>query len=254
MEKKAALRAVIQAGGKGMRLRPYTTIIPKPLMPVDDMPILEVVVRQLAHHGIRRITITTGHLAHLMQAFFGDGRKWGVEIDYVMEPRPLGTVGAVKLVRGLDEPFLMMNGDLLTDIDYSDLFAFHRKRRRPFTVATYRKRVPIDLGVIDLDGDDEVVGFREKPTLEVSVSMGIYVLEPSLLKVIPSRRAFGFDDLMHLSLKKAAPPAIYRFSGRWLDIGRPSDYEVAALELQKHRAAFLPGEKADGKPARRGRA
>ena len=234
------MRAVIQAGGKGARLRPYTTVIPKPLMPVDDMPILEVVIRQLAHHGIRRITITTGHLSHLLHAFFGDGRNWGVEIDYVVEPKPLGTVGAVKLVKDLRQPFLMMNGDLLTDIDYSDLLAFHRKRKRAFTIATYRKPVPVDLGVIELNGRNEVTAFREKPTLEVNVSMGIYVFEPSLLELVPSGRYFGFDDLMARTLKRGIKPAIYRFNGRWLDIGRPSDYEVATAELQKHRSRFLP--------------
>jgi NDP-mannose synthase len=235
------VRAVIQAGGKGMRLRPYTTVIPKPLMPVDDMPILEVVIRQLAHHGIKRITITTGHLSHLLQAFFGDGRRFGVTIDYVSEPKPLGTVGAVKLVPGLDDTFLMMNGDLLTDIDYSHLLAFHRRKKRLFTVATYKKPVPIDLGVIDFDAKGEVVAFREKPILEVSVSMGIYVLEPRALDLVPRGRYFGFDDLMTKALRKGAPPAIYHFRGRWLDIGRASDYEMASAELQKHRARFLPG-------------
>ncbi len=234
------MRAVIQAGGRGMRLRPYTTVIPKPLLPVDDMPILEVVIRQLAHHGIRRITITTGHLAHLVEAFFGDGRRWGVQIDYVFEQRPLGTVGAVKLVRELEDTFLMMNGDLLTDIDYTDLVSFHRRHRRPFTVAAYRKPVSIDLGVIELDSQGQVVAFREKPTLEVTVSMGIYVLEPQALRLVPSGRHFGFDDLMTRALDRGIPPGIYLFAGKWLDIGRPSDYEVATAELQRHRARFLP--------------
>jgi NDP-mannose synthase len=244
------VRAVIQAGGKGTRLRPYTTIIPKPLMPVDDMPILEVVIRQLAHHRIRRITITTGHLAHLIRAFFGDGRRWGVSIDYVLESKPLGTVGAVRLVPGLDETFLMMNGDLLTDIDYSDLLSFHRRNKRSFTVATYLKPVPIDLGVMDLDARGEVLAFREKPTIKVNVSMGIYVLEPQALALVPRGRYFGFDDLIAKAMARGVKPAIYRFAGRWLDIGRPSDYEVATAELQKRRARFLP-RASPGKPAHR---
>jgi NDP-sugar pyrophosphorylase family protein len=210
-------------------------------MPVGDMPVLEVVLRQLEYYGVRRVTITTGHLAHLIQAFFGDGSRWGLTIDYVTETRPLGTVGAVRLVRDLDEAFLMMNGDLLTSLDYGKLYRYHRRQRAPFTVATYQKAVPIDLGVIDLDARNRVRGFREKPTLEVNVSMGIYVLEPEALKLIPAGRYFGFDDLMRAALARGTPPAIYRFDGSWYDIGRPSDYEVASAELARHRRLYLPG-------------
>jgi len=234
------MRVIVMAGGAGRRLLPYTSVLPKPLMPVADRPILDVVLRQLKRHGFNRITISVGHLAELIQVFFRDGSRWGLEIDYAIEDEPLGTIGPVKLIDGLDEPFIVMNGDLLTDVDYRDLYDAHCDSDAVLTIGTYEKPVDISLGVIDTDPSDRAVGFREKPTLTFTVSMGIYVLSPSLLDVIPSGKHFGFDDLMYALLDSKAPIQCYRHSGLWLDIGRREDYDNATEIFEKHRDQLLP--------------
>jgi len=234
------MRVVIMAGGAGRRLLPYTSVLPKPLMPVGDRPILDIVLRQLKRHGFNRITISVGHLAELIMAFFADGSRWGLSIDYAIEDEPLGTMGPVTQIEGLTEPFIVMNGDLLTDIDYRDLYAHHCRNKTGLTVATYEKPVDISLGVLELDQDTQVVGFREKPTLTFTVSMGIYVLSPSLVEVIPKGKHFGFDDLMYAMLASKIPIQCYRHSGLWLDIGRREDYDNATEVFEQSRARLLP--------------
>ena len=241
------MRAIIQAGGVGSRLRPYTTVVPKPLMPVAEMPILEVVVRQLARHGFADITITVGHLAHLIEAFFGDGSAFGVHIDYLLEDRPLGTIGAISMVPGLTEPFLVMNGDLLTDVDYGRFYAEHVASGAPMSIAVYDKEVPISLGVIEFDGEKRVVGFAEKPVKRFSVSMGVYAMSPEMLGHVPSGEHFGFDDLMAKVIREDIPVRAVEFDGIWLDIGRHEDYEGATRVFEENRARFL-GD-GEGKPA-----
>src|SRR5262245_60125052 len=166
-------RVVIQAGGRGTRLYPYTTVLPKPLMPIGDAPILEIVVRQLVYHGFRDITITVGHLGHLIVAVLGDGSRWGARIEYAQEDQPRGTIGALSALERLDEPVLVMNGDLLTDFNFGAFMDAHRAGRAQLSVGVYHKRVPISLGVLDLDADGRAVGFREKPVLSFPCSMGI---------------------------------------------------------------------------------
>jgi len=234
------MRAVIQAGGVGSRLRPYTTVVPKPLMPVGDMPILEVVIRQLVAHGFPRITITVGHLGHLIRAFFADGSAFGASIDYVIEDRPLGTIGALRRVRGLDRPFLVMNGDLLTDINYRRFFQQHLGSGAAMTVSVYTKAVPISLGVIEYDGRNRITGFAEKPVRTFSVSMGVYAMNPEMLGHIPADLQFGFDDLMARVLERKLPVRVAQFEGLWLDIGRHEDYEEATRVFQENRHRFLP--------------
>jgi NDP-sugar pyrophosphorylase family protein len=234
------MRVIILAGGKGRRLLPYTNVLPKPLMPVGERPILDIELRQLKRFGFNSITISVGHLAELIQVFFGDGSRWGLEIDYAIETEPLGTMGPLSLIEGLTEPFIVMNGDLLTDIDYRDLYRFHCANDAALTVATYQKPVDISLGVLDVGEGSSVVGFREKPRLTFTVSMGIYVLDPSLLEVIPKARHFGFDDLMYSLLASKTPIACYRHDGLWLDIGRRDDYEDAAEIFEAHRDRLLP--------------
>jgi NDP-sugar pyrophosphorylase family protein len=236
------MRVVIQAGGIGSRLRPYTTVVPKPLMPVAEMPILEIVVRQLRHFGCDHITITTGHLAHLIRAFFGDGSQFGVPIDYVREDKPLGTIGALTLVDGLDRPFLVMNGDLLTDIDYRDFYERHVASGTPLTVSVYNKVVPISLGVIEYDGDRRIRAFHEKPTKVFPVSMGIYAMAPSMLDHIPPDTHFGFDTLMECVFRENIPARADPFGGLWLDIGRHEDYDEATRVFEENRERFLPTE------------
>jgi NDP-sugar pyrophosphorylase family protein len=233
-------RVVIQAGGRGTRLAPYTYVLPKPLMPVDELPILEIMVRQLVSQGFDRITVTLGHLGHLIMAVLGDGRRLGAHIEYVHEPSPRGTIGAVRLVEELDEPFLVMNGDLLTDFDFRDFMNAHLKDGAMLSVGVYQKPVPISLGVFDLAVGNRIVGFREKPTIALPCSMGIYAFHPSLLPLIPEEGNFGFDDLMALCLGRDVHVRAHVFDGIWLDIGRPEDYASATCLFQEHRLRLLP--------------
>ena len=232
------LRAIIQAGGIGARLRPYTTVVPKPLMPVGNMPILEIVLRQLVVSGFRRATITVGHLAHLIQAFFGDGSKFGLEVDYVIEDEPLGTIGALSRISDLIDPFLVMNGDLLTDLDYRKFFDSHLDSGSMMTVSVFSKDVPISLGVIDFDENHGITGFAEKPVKQFWVSMGIYAMQPSMLRYIPAETCFGFDDLMALVLREKLPVHVAPHKGLWLDIGRQEDYEEASRVFEEYRHRF----------------
>jgi len=234
-------RVVIQAGGLGTRLQPYTTILPKPLMPVADRPILEIMIRQLVRQGFDRITITLGHLGPLIMAVVGDGRQWGARVEYVREDKPHGTIGAVALVEGLDSPFLVMNGDLLTDFDYCEFMRSHVGSGASLSVGIYQKEVPVSLGVFDLADDDRVVGFREKPVLVFPCSMGIYAFDPSLLQLIPREVHFGFDDLMAVCLTRGVHVRAHLFDGLWLDIGRPEDYANANRLFEEHRSRLLPG-------------
>ena len=233
------MRVVIQAGGVGSRLRPYTTVVPKPLMPVAEMPILEVVIRQLAGKGFTAITITVGHLAHLIQAFFGDGAKFGVNIDYVVEDKPLGTIGAVTVVPGLTEPFLVMNGDLLTDMDYRAFYEGHVASGAPMSVGVYNKEVPISLGVIEYDAHHRITGFAEKPVKRFSVSMGVYAMNPEMLEHIPSGEYYGFDDLMAHVIRANIAVRVVEFDGIWLDIGRHEDYEQATRIFEENRGRLV---------------
>jgi NDP-sugar pyrophosphorylase family protein len=237
-------RAVIQAGGKGTRLLPYTSVLPKPLMPIGDYPVLEIVIRQLVHFGFVNITIAVGHLGHLIRAVIGDGSRWGANVSYMEEEEPRGTMGSLSSLESPEEPILVMNGDLLTDIDYSGLFESHVRSDASLTVGVYNKRVPISLGVLDLDPTQRVVGFREKPVLTFPCSMGIYILEPELVQSIPDQGIFGFDDLMALCLQKGIPTNAFPFEGLWLDIGRPEDHADAAQVFSSNVARFLPGSQA----------
>lgn len=232
---------ILLAGGKGTRLAPYTAVLPKPLMPVAEMPILEIVIRQLRHYGFRNIVISVGHLEGLIRAFFGDGSKWGINIRYVSEDVPLGTIGPVRLVDGLDKSFIVMNGDLLTSIDYGALYDYHSAGNQVATIATTTKEIRISLGVLDIDSDRKLVGFREKPVHTYAASMGIYVFDPSIIKLIPANTHYGFDNLMLDMLAREQVVRTYPFDGLWLDIGRHEDYEHASDEFERHREALLPG-------------
>lgn len=233
---------IVQAGGKGTRLEPYTTVLPKPLMPIDDLPVLEIVIRQLVHHGFRRITITVGHLGHLIMAVIGDGSHFGAKVEYLWEDEPRGTIGAVSQLPNRDEPLIVMNGDLLTDFDYAKFWSAHRASSCGLSVGVYYKPMPISLGVLDLDDNHQVTGFREKPVLSFPCSMGIYALEPEVLQMVPDQGIFGFDDLMALCLDREIPVSGHPFHGLWLDIGRPEDYSAASQLFLKHRERLLPAE------------
>ncbi len=223
-------KAVVLAGGRGTRLAPYTSVLPKPLMPVGERAILELVVDQLEACGITDITFCVGYLSHLIQAVFDSRVNGGATIAYVREEEALGTAGPLRLVPGLDETFLVMNGDVLTGLDYGDLVRHHRSRGNALTIATHERSIAIDYGVLQLatDGDSyEIVGYKEKPELHSEVSMGIYVLEPSVLERIPDGRSFDIPDLVHDLLGRGERLGAYRYDGLWFDIGRQEDYEQA---------------------------
>ncbi|OGR69968.1 MAG: nucleoside-diphosphate-sugar pyrophosphorylase [Elusimicrobia bacterium GWD2_63_28] len=220
------MRAIILAGGKGTRLKPYTTLIPKPLVPVgDEMSILEVVIRQLARAGFRNITITVNHLAELMMAFFGDGRKWGVKVTYSVEDKPLGTIGPLTLIKDLPENFLVMNGDILCDLDYRKFYDWHVRAGNKVSVTTFNRTSKIDFGVLKYDKAGNIVEFTEKPELAFDVSMGIYCLNRAVVRALPKARPYGFDQLMLDGIKAGAGYKARPFKGFWLDIGRPEDYD-----------------------------
>jgi len=236
------MKAVILAGGKGRRLAPYTTILPKPLMPIGDLPILEVVVRQLKRDGFSDITMAVGYLAELLMAYFGDGSKWGVRISYSCEEEPLGTAGPLSLVDGLCEPFLVMNGDLLTTLNFRALWKQHVRNGLVATLATYQRDVKIDLGVIETDDQGFVQAYIEKPTYHYTISTGIYAFLPEVLEYIPHGERMDLPQLIVKLLAAGRRVAAYPFAGRWLDIGRSDDYEQAISEFSDHRLEFLPAE------------
>jgi NDP-sugar pyrophosphorylase family protein len=236
------MRAVILAGGKGTRLAPYTTILPKPLMPIGDMPILEIVIRQLVRRGFDDLTLAVGHLAELLMAYCGDGSKFGAKIDYSREESPLGTAGPIALVPNLDQTFLVMNGDLLTTIDYSEMLKYHRERGALATIACYQRDVKIDLGVIDVDPENWMVNYVEKPTYHYSVSMGIYIFEPAILEYIVQYQRLDLPELILKLIKDGKKVNVFKFDGYWLDIGRHDDYEQAIDEFSAHHEKFLPFE------------
>jgi NDP-sugar pyrophosphorylase family protein len=234
------MKAVILAGGKGTRLAPYTTAFPKPLMPIGDRPILDIVLRQLANAGFDDITLAVGHLAELIMAYCGDGSRYGIAITYSREEVPLGTAGPIALVPSIKSTFLTMNGDLLTAIDYGEMVAFHRGRGHIATVATFEREITVDLGVIETDDRDLVIDYREKPTIRYRASTGIYIFEPEVLVHIPKGERLDLPDLILDLLRKGLPVGNFSFSGHWLDIGRHDDYAEASAVFEAHRADFLP--------------
>jgi NDP-sugar pyrophosphorylase family protein len=232
------MQAVILAGGKGARLKPFTNTIPKPLVPVGDLPILEIVLHQLKAAGADRIVIAVNYLARLIEAFFGNGEQLGLNIAYSTEDRPLGTAGPLRLIRDLDDDFLVVNGDLLTTIDFGDLFRSHQNDGAIASIATFKKSVKIDLGVIKVEGNS-FKDYIEKPTYDFVVSTGIYAMNRAVLRYIPQDRKFDMPDLM-LALHAAGEDIrCYTGSYDWLDMGRVDDYEKALESFEANRSAYL---------------
>lgn len=225
-----ARHAVILAGGKGLRLRPYTTILPKPLLPVGDRPILHRVIEMLDQAGFRDLTISVGHLAELIMAFFGDGSKYGLRIHYAIEDQPLGTIGPLRHIEGLGEDFLVMNGDVLTDLDPNVLWEVHKSSGALLTIATHQREERIDFGVLDRSEENRITAFREKPRIPYEVSMGVYILNRRCLDYVPGDEPFGFDQLVLALLAAGEMIQGHLHPGKWLDLGRPGDYEKAMEE------------------------
>jgi mannose-1-phosphate guanylyltransferase len=221
------VKAVIQAGGKGTRLKPYTTILPKPLMPVGAKPVLELLLYWLRRNNVQNVYITTGYLGSLIQTHCGDGSQWDMQIRYSKEHEPLGTVGALSLLREhLSETFLVLNGDVLTDLSLDSFVSHHKRSGTALSIATATRSTKLDFGVIESVGG-RVVRFKEKPNFSHSVSMGIYCMEPEILKYIPSRIPYGLDHLVLCLLDKKVPVSVFHHHGMWLDIGRIEDFQRA---------------------------
>jgi NDP-sugar pyrophosphorylase family protein len=223
------LRAVILAGGRGVRLHPFTVVFPKPLVPLGDRPILEVLLQRLAACGVVDVTLTLGHLAELIKAYFQHrpDLKDAINLSYVEEAEPTGTAGSLAAVPGLDRTFLVMNGDLLTDLDFNALVAFHKRQGAALTIAVHRRVVKIDLGVLEYDGGFEITRYLEKPEKHYDVSMGIYVYEPKVLRYIDRDRYLDFPDLVLKLIAAKEKVCAMPTDCMWLDIGRPDDYAEA---------------------------
>ncbi|MBN2442797.1 MAG: NTP transferase domain-containing protein [Spirochaetales bacterium] len=234
------MQAIILAGGKGTRLYPYTVSIPKPLIPIGDSPIIEIVLKQLAGAGFTDVILALGYMADMLQAYIGDGSRYGLNVTYSIEDKPLGTIAPLKLMKGLRENFLVMNGDLLTDINYKALFEYHIKMNAKATVATYIKKTKLQLGVLENNEEKRIVSFREKPVLEHKVSMGIYIYNQSIIEYIPEDEYFGFDTLMYKMTDNNDRAFSYEFNGRWFDIGMHEDLVKASEEFLNNKNIYLP--------------
>jgi NDP-sugar pyrophosphorylase family protein len=239
------MHAVILAGGKGTRLAPYTRVFPKPMMPIGDKTILEILLHQMKAAGINHVTLTVGHLAGLMRAFFQDGSQYGLDIQYAYEATPLGTAGPLANITHLKETFLVANGDVLSLIPIHELIQFHKEKGGICTIAMHQRDVKIDLGVIEMDGDHQVTNYIEKPTIDYKVSMGLYVFEPRVLDYIPQGQYLDFPDLVKKLLTAGETVIGYPYTGYWQDLGHPDDYEQAVNDFDSLRHLFLPNEKKD---------
>jgi len=230
---------VILAGGRGTRLLPYTTSLPKPLMPVGEFPILEILLRQLAQQGFHNITLAVGHLAGLIQAYFKDGSDWGLDISYSYETTPLGTAGPLAKLARTPNDMLVLNGDLLTTLDFTSIVRYHREHRATATIGTKRRTEKVDFGVIESAVNGQIVGFREKPSRDYLVSMGIYVFSPEVRDFIPHNQRFDFPELVQMLLANRKTVMSFESEAYWMDIGRPDDYKQANEDFPSMENAFL---------------
>jgi len=209
-------------------------------MPVGDYPVLEILIRQLKRYGFRKIYLAVGHLAGLIEAYFQGGKKWGVEIEYSIEEEPLGTVGPLNLIKNelTDSPFLVLNGDILTDLNFSEFLKYHIEKGGIMTIGVVHRFVNVDFGVLDI-ANRKVVGFKEKPVLEYPVSMGIYAMSPSIFNYIPHGEKFDLPDLVMKLLRSGEDVYVYEYKGFWLDIGREEDFRRAQEEFIKRKDSIL---------------
>ena len=223
------MRAVILAGGRGTRLRPFTVNFPKPLMPLGDKPIIEILLHYLVRQGITDVTLTVGHLKELIKAYFLNAPALcpSCRISFVEEESPTGTAGSLASVAGLSETFLVMNGDVLTDLNLHELVEFHHARKAILTVATHVRRLKIDFGLLDFDDQYRIRRYHEKPEQVHHVSMGIYVYEPAVLRYIEPGRYLDFPDLVLRLIEQGETVCAFPTECLWLDIGRPDDYAQA---------------------------
>jgi NDP-mannose synthase len=225
------MQAVILAGGKGKRLLPLTKVFPKPLVPLGEKPILDIILRQLTHFGFTRVSLAVGHMADMIQMYIGAGTRYGIAIDYSFEDLPLGTVGPLAHIKSLEKTFLVMNGDLVTDFDFRRFLSFHQERNAIATIATYRKPFKVELGIIHSDNANAIVDYTEKPTYHYNVSMGIYAFNSAVLSYIEPNKYLDLPELIKRLLAQGESVLSYPFEGYWLDLGNYSDYEKAVEEF-----------------------
>ncbi len=235
------MQALILAGGRGTRLRPYTTVLPKPLMPVGDHPIIEVLLRQLRKAGVTEVILAVGYMGQLFQALFENGSRYGLKISYSLEKKSLGTAGPIALVLDqLEGDFLVLNGDLLTTLDYTRIFSFHREKKASATIGCYPREVAIDFGVIEKDGAHRLVRYVEKPTYHFEVSMGINVLnKKAVAPYLKPDEPLNLPDLMNRLQADGHPVYCYSESCYWLDIGRVEDYQEALEMFESQKDHFF---------------
>lgn len=233
------------AGGAGTGLHPYTRVLPKPLLPIGDRPILEIIVTQLREAGLEEIVMATGYLSGLIETFFGDGSAHGIRISYAREERALGTVGPLTTIGGLEQTFLLMNGDVLTDPVYEDFLRAHREGGGVATVATHAQEVEIDYGVVELgagaNGIRRIEAIQEKPRHTYQVSTGIYAFEPEVLDYIDHKGKMDFPELIERLLEDGKFVASYEHKGYWADVGQVHDLEAAVQDFEKDAERFVRG-------------
>jgi NDP-sugar pyrophosphorylase family protein len=228
-----AKRAVILAGGKGTRLRPFTITLPKPLVPVNEQPILELILKQLKKNRFERVTLAVNHFASLIEAYCGNGARWGLVIDYSLEEMPLGTIGPLRRIPDLPENFLVMNGDVLTDLDFAWFLDEHQRNKCDLTIAAARREQTLDFGALTTGADGRLISFEEKPRLSHLVSMGIYGVNRSLIDQIPADRPVGVDDVACKLLDSGAAVHVTKHTGYWFDLGKPEDFEKAQSAISE---------------------
>lgn len=221
------MKILILAGGKGMRLRPYTTVLPKPLMPLGDKPILERLIIQLREHNFKNVYLSVGYLSALIRAYFGNGDKWGVKIEYVQEDKPLGTAGPIALLPEIDKPYLVLNGDLVTNLNFAEILDYHNRQKSILTIGIHELEYQLPLGFLEINYNKEIVDYIEKPVKKYNMSMGIYVCSPKISSYIKENEYLDFPDLTKKLLKAGEKVKGYFNDSYWVDIGRPEEYEKA---------------------------
>jgi len=237
------MKAVVLAGGEGTRLAPYSKKLPKPLMPIGNMPILEILIRQMKLAGVDEVILAVGHMREALQNYFQDGSQLGVMVNYSIEEQPLGTIGPISLIDGLQETFLVTNGDVLTTLNFHALIRTHREAQAAATIAMHRRQIKIDLGVLEINKETKYIsGYVEKPKYHYPVSMGIYVFEPRVIGYIPYNQFFDFPELVQKLIDSGERVVGYTFDGYWQDLGNLEDYEQAVSNFTSNEAMFLGGE------------
>jgi NDP-sugar pyrophosphorylase family protein len=242
------MQAVIMAGGQGTRLLPLTTVLPKPLMPLIDRPIIDVILRQLECAGVQDVTISVGHLGGLIEAWVNHDANYAVEVRFLYEDEPLGTAGALANVARPEGTFLAMNGDILTTLRFEELVAAHQATGAIATMAVKERSVPVEYGVVHADEAGRITRLEEKPTLRYTVSMGVYAFDPKIIDLIAPEERIDFPDLLLRAVESGETVGTYRFDGVWRDIGNRDDYEAAVAEYGEDPDRFISPNAGGGTP------